>query len=55
MTDAKRRGPSADALERRAERAERQAAFAAEAGWPDVAELYVKLAAALRRLVEPRR
>ena len=46
------RPPSPDALERRAERAERQADFAAKAGWPDVARLYRRLAADLRALVE---
>jgi hypothetical protein len=45
------RRPSPESIEKRAARADRQAAFAATAGWVDVAELYQGLAAALRALV----
>ena len=55
MTPPTVRRPSPDALTRRAERADRQAAFARAAGWSDVARLYEKLADVLRGLLEPER
>jgi hypothetical protein len=50
MTTPAPRRPSADARTRRAERADRQAAFAREAGWEAVATLYERLATDLRAL-----
>lgn len=48
MTDQ----PSADALRRRVERAERHAAFAESRGWAEVAQAYRRLAADLEALAK---
>jgi hypothetical protein len=47
------RQPSKQALEKRLAQAERQQAFAAEAGWALVARLYGSLAEGLRQLLVP--